>query len=51
MESHLRTMREEARQQAKDQLLPDTPQKAHHQGVMQAAVKEMRTKLYAPKRT
>jgi len=49
MQSHLRTMRREARAQAKDQRQPDTPRKAHGRAV-QAAVKEMRDKLYAKKR-
>ena len=44
--THFRTMRKEARQQAKDCLLPDTPRKAHRRGV-QAANTAMRLKLYA----
>ena len=48
MEAHFRTMRREARQQAKDRRLPSTPRKAHSRAV-QAAVKEMRAKLYAPR--
>jgi len=47
MASHFRTMRKEARQQAKDRRLPSTPKKAHSRAV-QAAVKSMRAKLYAP---
>ena len=46
MESHLRTMRREARSQAKERAQPATPRKAHSRAV-QAAVKEMRNKLYA----
>mmetsp|Transcript_2298 Transcript_2298/g.3492 ORF Transcript_2298/g.3492 Transcript_2298/m.3492 type:complete len:223 (-) Transcript_2298:1449-2117(-) len=50
MHAHFRTMRREARTQAKERHLPSTPRKAHSRAV-QAAVKEMRTKLYAPKVT
>ena len=46
MQSHLRTMRRVARQQAKDRNLPATPRKAHRRAV-QAANKTMREKLYA----
>ena len=45
MKTHLRTMRREARSQAKDRRLPETPRKAHSRAV-QAAVREMRLKLY-----
>jgi len=48
MSSHLRTMRREARNQAKDQRLPPTPRKAHSRAV-QAAVKLMKQRLYAPR--
>ena len=48
MHSHLRTMRRATRQQAKDRTLPLTPKKAHSRAV-QAAVKEMRLRLYAPR--
>mmetsp|Transcript_750 Transcript_750/g.1138 ORF Transcript_750/g.1138 Transcript_750/m.1138 type:complete len:199 (+) Transcript_750:2038-2634(+) len=48
MAVHFHTMRREARQQKKDQQLPATPTKAHSRAV-QAAVREMRAKLYAPK--
>jgi len=48
IESHFRTMRREARQQAKDRRLPISPRKAHSRAV-QDAVKIMRAKLYAPK--
>mmetsp|Transcript_13731 Transcript_13731/g.19685 ORF Transcript_13731/g.19685 Transcript_13731/m.19685 type:complete len:438 (-) Transcript_13731:60-1373(-) len=48
MPTHFHTMRREARQQAKDRLLPTTPRKAHRREV-QAANKAMRLKLYAPK--
>ena len=41
-------MRREARAQAKDRRQPDTPHQAHSRAV-QAAVKEMRDKLYAKK--
>lgn len=44
MESHLRTMRRVARQQAKDRRLPMSPRKAHSRAV-QAAVKSMRERL------
>lgn len=47
MATHFRTMRKEARQQAKDRALPVTPRKAHRREV-QAANKWMREKLYAP---
>ena len=50
MPSHLRTMRREARNQAKDRRLPSTPRKAHSRAV-QAAVKLMRQRLYAPRCT
>ena len=50
METHFRTMRREARQQAKDRALPETPRKAHRRAV-QAAVKAMRERLYAPRTT
>jgi len=50
MATHFRTMRKEARQQAKDRALPVTPRKAHRREV-QAANKRMREKLYAPKPT
>ena len=51
LHSHLRTMRKEARNQAKERHLPATPRKAHRRAV-QAAVKEMRDKLYNwPKRS
>ena len=45
MTTHLRTMQQEARAQAKDRQLLETPRKAHRRAV-QAAVKEMRDKLY-----
>ena len=45
IKSHLRTMRREARSQAKERAQPMTPRKAHRRAV-QAAVKEMRAKLY-----
>mmetsp|Transcript_1987 Transcript_1987/g.3068 ORF Transcript_1987/g.3068 Transcript_1987/m.3068 type:complete len:602 (-) Transcript_1987:27-1832(-) len=48
MKTHLRTMRCEARSQAKERQLPETPRKAHRRAV-QAAVKEMRDKLYMKK--
>lgn len=48
MEAHLRTMRREARSQAKERHAPATPRKAHRRTV-QAAVRAMREKLYAPK--
>ena len=38
-------MRREARQQAKDRSLPETPRKAHSRAV-QAAVRSMREALY-----
>jgi hypothetical protein len=47
MATHFRTMRKEARQQAKDRALPVTPRKAHRREV-QAANQRMREKLYAP---
>ena len=46
MATHLRTMRREARSQAKERAQPITPHKAHSRAV-QAAVKAMRQKLYA----
>ena len=45
MLAHLRTMRREARSQAKDHRLSETPRKAHSRAV-QAAVREMRMRLY-----
>jgi len=48
IESHIRTIRREARQQAKDHRLPLTPKKAHSCAI-QAANKQMRMKLYASK--
>ena len=50
MSSHLRTMRREARAQAKARNQPATPRKAHSRAV-QAAVKEMRAKLYSKRAT
>ena len=50
MPTHLRTMRREARAQAKARNQPATPRKAHSRAV-QAAVKEMRNKLYSRRRT
>ena len=50
MSTHLRTMRREARAQAKACNQPATPRKAHSRAV-QAAVKEMRNKLYSKRRT
>mmetsp|Transcript_9813 Transcript_9813/g.14201 ORF Transcript_9813/g.14201 Transcript_9813/m.14201 type:complete len:91 (-) Transcript_9813:813-1085(-) len=41
-------MRREARQQAKDRTLPDSPSRAHSRAV-QSAVRAMKDKLYAPK--
>ena len=49
MKTHLRTMRREARAQAKERQLPETPRKAHRREV-QAAVKEMKAKLYQKRR-
>ena len=46
MESHLRTMRKEARSQAKEHMQSASPRKVHSRAV-QAAVKAMREKLYA----
>jgi hypothetical protein len=46
--THFRTMRREARQQAKDRTLPDSPSRAHSRAV-QSAVRAMKDKLYAPK--
>jgi hypothetical protein len=46
MKTHLRTMRREARSQAKERAQPTTPRKVHSRAV-QAAVQEMRHKLYA----
>ena len=50
MESHLRAMRRIARNQAKERNEPETPRKAHRRAV-QAAVTEMRRKLYTKKVT
>ena len=49
IKTHFRTMRRDARNQAKERNEPETPRKAHSRAV-QAAVKAMREKLYA-KRT
>ena len=49
IKTHFRTMRREARSQAKERQLPETPRKAHRRAV-QAAVKEMREKLYKKRR-
>mmetsp|Transcript_13495 Transcript_13495/g.19359 ORF Transcript_13495/g.19359 Transcript_13495/m.19359 type:complete len:123 (+) Transcript_13495:1776-2144(+) len=49
MQSHLRTMRKEAREQARDRSLPTTPRKEHNRAV-QEAVKAMKAKLYSSKR-
>ena len=48
MRTHFRTMRREARAQAKERALPETPTKQHSREV-QRRVREMREKLYAPK--
>ena len=48
MEDHLRTMRRQARNQARERNEPATPRKAHSRAV-QAAVRDMREKLYAKK--
>ena len=48
IQSHLRTMRLMARSQAKDQLHPLSPRKAHSRAVL-LAVKLMKAKLYAPR--
>ena len=48
MQSHIRTMRREARAQAKERQQPNIPRKAHSRAV-QAAVKAMRDKLNAKK--
>jgi len=50
MHAHLRTMRREARSQAKERRLPVTPKRAHSRAV-QAAVREMRIKLYTKRST
>ena len=50
IQTHLRTMRLAARNQAKDRALPETPRKAHRRAVA-AAVKEMREKLYSTRST
>lgn len=49
IQTHFRTMRREARQQAKDRRLPASPRKAHSRAV-QAAVKLMRAELYSSKK-
>mmetsp|Transcript_749 Transcript_749/g.1134 ORF Transcript_749/g.1134 Transcript_749/m.1134 type:complete len:233 (+) Transcript_749:1648-2346(+) len=46
IQTHFRTMRREARQQAKDRRLPASPRKAHSRAV-QREVKLMRAKLYS----
>ena len=48
MRTHFRTMRREARAQAKERALPETPTKQYSREV-QRRVREMQVKLYAPK--
>ena len=50
LQSHFRTMRRKARQQAKDRSLPEAPYKAHSRAV-QVADRHMREALYAKKAT
>jgi len=48
MQSHITNMQKQARNQRYERRQPETPRKAHRRAV-QAANKQMRERLYAPK--